>query len=249
MWTDTHCHLQYDGIPSDALERAQGAGVDRVICIGTDAEHSRQAIEMAASAPPGTVWASVGVHPHDATQGVDELLGLLDQPRVVAVGESGLDYHYDHSPRDVQRAMFGAQIALARIHDLALIVHTRSAWDDTFTMLRVERVPERLVFHCFTGGPLEARRALEMGAYLSFSGIVTFKNASAVREAAQMCPLDRLLVETDAPYLAPVPYRGKVNEPAHVAVVGAAVAAVRGADEDAIAHATSANATKVFDLR
>ncbi len=248
MWTDSHCHLQYDGIPTDALERAEMAGVGRIICIGTDADQSRRAIELAAAAP-GRVWATVGVHPHDASQGVDELLDLVEAPGVVGVGESGLDYHYDHSPRDVQRAMFAAQIALARIHDRALVVHTRSAWDDTFAVLRVEGVPERVVFHCFTGGPIEARRALDMGAYLSFSGIVTFKHAGEIREAAAMCPLDRLLVETDAPFLAPVPHRGKVNEPAHVAVVGAAVAAARGASETEIAEATSANATEVFKLR
>ncbi len=248
MWTDTHCHLQYEGMPPDALERAQAAGVDRVICIGTDADHSRRAIEMATTAPAGRVWATVGVHPHDAIQGTDGLLELIDRPEVVAVGECGLDYHYEHSPRDVQRAMFAAQIALARIHDGALVVHTREAWDDTFAVLRVEGVPDRLVFHCFTGGRVEAKRALDLGGYLSFSGIVTFKNAGEVREAAAMCPLDRLLVETDAPYLAPAPHRGVVNEPAYAAVVGAAVAAARGADEEQVAAATSRNATEVFKL-
>ncbi|MCA1691167.1 MAG: TatD family hydrolase [Actinobacteria bacterium] len=248
MWTDTHCHLQYDGIPEGALERAKAAGVDRIVCIGTDADHSRQAIQVAADAPPGRVWASVGVHPHDATQGLDDILPLLDAPRVVAVGECGLDYHYEHSPRDVQLAAFAAQIALARVHDLALVVHTREAWDDTFAMLRVEGVPDRLVFHCFTGGPEEARKALQLGGYLSFSGIVTFKKAEDIREAAALCPPDRLLVETDAPYLAPVPHRGAVNEPAHVALVGAAVAAVRNAPEEDVAVATSANAATVFKL-
>ena len=249
MWTDTHCHLQYDGVPVEALERAWAAGVDRIICIGTDADHSRRAIEVAASDPAGRVWATVGVHPHEAKHGTDEILPLMDAPRVVAIGECGLDYYYEHSPRDVQRAAFAAQIALARIHNLALVVHTRDAWDDTFAILQVEKAPERLVFHCFSGGPAEAKRALELGAYLSFSGILTFKKAEDVREAAAMCPLDRLLVETDSPYLAPVPHRGAVNEPAHVAVVGAALAALRTESEEELAAQTSSNATKVFNLR
>jgi TatD DNase family protein len=248
VWTDSHCHLQYEGIPADALDRAEAAGVDRVICIGTDPDQSRRAIEVAVNAPPGRVWATVGVHPHDARQSLDDILPLVDAPRVVAIGECGLDYHYDHSPRDVQRGAFAAQIALARIHELALVVHVREAWEDALAILAVERVPERLVFHCFTGGREEARRALDMGGHLSFSGIVTFKKADDVREAAAFCPSDRLLVETDAPYLAPVPHRGRVNEPAHAAVVGAALASLRQTDEEELAARTSANATKVFKL-
>ena len=247
MWTDTHCHLQYDRMPPDAAERAVAAGVERMVCIGTDAEQSKQAIALAAGSPR-RVWATVGVHPHDATQGLDALLPLLDSPGVVAVGECGLDYHYDHSPRDVQRAAFAAQIALARIHDHALVIHTREAWDDTFELLFTETMPERTVFHCFTGGPEEARRALRMGAYLSFSGIITFKNAEDVREAVALCPPDRLLIETDSPFLAPVPHRGQPNEPALVPVVGAAVAAIRGVSEEEVAALTSANATTVFKL-
>lgn len=248
MWTDTHCHLQYEGIPAGALDRAAAAGVDRVVCVGTDPGQSQQAIELAA-AEKGRVWATVGVHPHDAKDGTDGLLPLLDVAGVVAVGECGLDYHYEYSPRDLQRAAFAAQIGLARIHDLALVVHTREAWDETFAILTDEVPPERTVFHCFTGGPSEARRALELGAYLSFSGILTFKNAEDIRAAVAMCPRDRLLVETDAPFLAPVPHRGEPNEPAYVAVVGAAVAALRRESEEEVAARTSANATKVFDLR
>ncbi|HVL26559.1 MAG TPA: TatD family hydrolase [Acidimicrobiales bacterium] len=248
MWTDTHCHLQYEGLPADALARAAAQGVDRIVCVGTDPTTSKEAIDAAAAAP-GRVWATVGVHPHEAKQGTDGILALLDEPGVVAVGECGLDYHYDHSPRDVQRAVFAAQIGLARVHDKALVVHTREAWDETFEILRTEGVPDRLVFHCFTGGPEEARLALEMGAYLSFSGIVTFKNADGIRAAAAKCPANRLLVETDAPYLAPVPHRGASNEPAHAAVVGAALASLRGESEERIARVTSANATEVFRLR
>jgi len=249
VWTDSHCHLQYPGLPDAFFERAAAAGVDRMICIGTDAEQSRAAIDIAAAAPPGRVWATVGQHPHEARHGTDGLLPLLDQPGVVGVGECGLDYYYDHSPRDVQRAAFAAQVGLARIHDLTLVIHTRDAWSDTFAILDAEGVPERVVFHCFTGGPAEAGLAVELGAYLSFSGILTFKKADALREAARRCPADRLLVETDAPYLAPEPHRGQANEPALVAVVGEALAAVRGVEPEEMARVTSRNATEAFRLR
>jgi TatD DNase family protein len=227
-WADNHCHLPYEGLEDVAAEvaAARAVGVERFVSVGTDAKQSAVAIEV-ARAHDG-VWATVGLHPHDAVQGVETIVSLLDAPEVVAVGECGLDYHYDHSPRDVQRAAFAAQIALAHERRLALVVHTREAWDDTWSILDAEGVPERTVFHCFTGGPDEARRCLDLGAFLSFSGIVTFKAADDVRSAAALCPLDRLLVETDAPYLAPVPHRGAVNRPAYVPLVGAAVAAAKG---------------------
>src|SRR3954451_5434429 len=226
MWADSHCHLQYEGITADALARAAEAGVGRIICVGTDAPQSEKAIEVARD-HPDTVWATVGLHPHDAKNGVEGIVALLGAPEIVGIGECGLDYHYDHSPRDIQREAFAAQIGLANQHGLALVIHTREAWDDTFAILAAVGVPERTVVHCFSGGPAEARRALEDGAHLSFSGIVTFRNAGDVREAAELCPLDRLLVETDAPFLAPVPYRGRPNTPAFVPVVGEAVAAVK----------------------
>jgi TatD DNase family protein len=247
MWADSHCHLQYQGIAADALARAAGAGVGRVVCVGTDAPLSAQAVEV-ARAHPGTVWATVGLHPHDASQGTDGIVGLLGEPEVVAVGECGLDYHYDHSPRHVQRHAFAAQVALAHERDLALVIHTREAWDDTFDILGAEGVPARTVFHCFTGGPAEARRALDVGASLSFSGIVTFNNAGDLRAAAALAPLDRILVETDAPYLTPVPHRGTPNEPAYVALVGAAVAAARGVGADEVEAATWANTAALFRL-
>jgi TatD DNase family protein len=245
-WTDSHCHVPYEGVGVDVIADAQAAGVERLITVGTDAAQSRAAID-AAAAHDG-VWATVGLHPHDASNGVDTIVGLLDAPRVVAVGECGLDYHYDHSPRPQQRDAFAAQIQLARQRDLALVIHTREAWDDTFSILAAEGVPERTVFHCFTGGPDEARRCLDLGAVLSFSGIVTFKAADDVRAAAALTPLDRLLVETDAPYLAPVPHRGKRNTPAWVPDVGAGVAAVKDVDVDTIAAATWENAERVFRL-
>ncbi|MEN3314872.1 MAG: TatD DNase family protein [Acidimicrobiaceae bacterium] len=246
-WTDSHCHLQYEGLPTDALDRAEAAGVTRMVCIGTDGPQSARAVEVARS-HPGRVWATVGLHPHDAVNGVDTIAGSLGAPEVVGIGECGLDYHYDHSPRDTQRRVFAAQVALAHEHDLALVIHTREAWDDTFAVLAAEGVPGRTVFHCFSGGPTEARRALDTGAHLSFSGILTFKKADDVRQAAALAPLDRVLVETDAPYLTPVPHRGAPNHPAFVALVGAALARARGCDVAAVEEATWANATAVFGL-
>ena len=246
LWTDSHCHLDPDDAGA-ALAEARAAGVDRVVCVGTDEAHSRAAVAVAVA--HDGVWATVGLHPHDAVAGVDWVDGLLGQPRVVAVGECGLDYHYDHSPRPVQREVFAGQVALAHRHDLALVIHTREAWDDTFAILEAEGVPDRTVFHCFTGGADEARRALDLGAHLSFSGIVTFKAAGDVRAAAALCPLDRLLVETDSPFLAPVPHRGRPNQPSLLPVVGAAVAAVKGVDVDRVEAATWAAAEAVFELR
>jgi TatD DNase family protein len=247
MWADSHCHLQYEGITDDALAAAVAAGIGRIICVGTDAPQSEKAIEVARD-HPGTVWATVGLHPHDAKNGVDGIVGLLGAPEVVGIGECGLDYHYDHSPREVQREAFATQIRLAHEHDLALVIHTREAWDDTFAILRAEGVPERTVFHCFTGGPEEARRCLDLGTSLSFSGIVTFKTAGDVREAAALAPLDRILVETDAPFLTPVPHRGRPNGPAYVPIVGAAVAAAKGLRVEDVEAATWANTAALFAL-
>jgi TatD DNase family protein len=246
MWTDSHCHVPWEGLEdADAvLADARAAGVGRFVSVGTDATTSAAAIEVARR--HGDVLATVGLHPHDASKGVDTVVALLDDPEVVAVGECGLDHHYDHSPRDAQRDAFAAQVALAHERRLALVVHTREAWDDTFDVLAAEGVPPRTVFHCFTGGPAEARRALDAGAHLSFSGIVTFKGAQDVRDAALLCPLDRLLVETDSPYLAPVPHRGERNRPALVALVGAAVAAAKGLEPAAVEAATTANFELVF---
>ena len=182
-----------------------------------------------------------------------EELHLLPAPARTPAGyrtydPSVLDYHYDHSPREVQREAFAAQIALAHEHGLALVIHTREAWDDTFDILAAEGVPERTVFHCFTGGPTEARRGLDAGASLSFSGIVTFKTAGDVREAAALAPLDRILVETDAPYLTPAPHRGTPNGPAFVALVGAAVAAAKAVPVEDVEAATWANCAALFGL-
>lgn len=246
-WTDSHCHIPYEGVGVEAIAAAQAAGVARLVTIGTDAERSAAAIEVART--HDGVWATVGLHPHDAVQGVDSLVPLLDAPEVVAIGECGLDYHYEHSPRAVQKEAFAAQIQLARERDLALVIHTRAAWDDTWAILDAEGTPERTVFHCFSGGAAEARLALDRGAYLSFSGIVTFKNATDVREAAALCPLDRLLVETDAPYLAPVPHRGQPNTPAWLPAVGAGVAAAKGVLVEDVETSSWEAAERVLGLR
>ena len=244
MWTDAHCHIPYEGVGEDVIDEAKADGVDRLVTVGTDLGSSHAALDVARRHEG--VWSTAGLHPHDAVMGLDGIEALLGEPEVVAVGECGLDYHYDHSPRSLQREVFAAQIALARAHDLALVIHTREAWEDTFAILESEGVPERTVFHCFTGGPDEARRALGIGASLSFSGIVTFKTADDVRAAAALCPLDRMMVETDSPYLAPVPHRGDRNRPAWVPLVGAALAAVKGVDVAMVEGATSVTAERVF---
>ncbi|MEX1218577.1 MAG: TatD family hydrolase [Acidimicrobiales bacterium] len=249
-WTDDHCHL---GDGSDrwpeaeaTIAEARAAGVMRMITVGCDLESSKLARDVAAA--HDGVWATAGVHPHDASGGIDGIVALLSDPNVVAVGECGLDYHYEHSPRDVQKIVFAAQIALAHEHDLALVVHTREAWDDTFAMFASEGMPPRTVIHCFTGGPEEAERCLELGAWLSFSGIVTFPGAPEVLEAARICPLDRLLVETDSPFLAPVPHRGKPNRPALLPVVGTAIADAKGISVADVADVTWKNTEFVYRL-
>jgi TatD DNase family protein len=249
-WVDSHCHVPYRegrfAIEESVLDEARAAGVAAFVTVGTDRDQSLAGIDVAARHPD--VWATVGLHPHDAKNGTASVVDLLDRPRVVAVGECGLDYHYDHSPRPVQQAAFAEQVGWANQRDLALVIHTRSAWDDTFDVLAEVGVPERTVFHCFSGGPDEARRALEVGGHLSFSGIVTFPGAPEVRAAAALCPADRLLVETDAPYLAPVPHRGRSNTPAWVPVVGAAIAATRNEPVEVVEQMTAANARRLFVL-
>jgi TatD DNase family protein len=270
-WFDSHCHLQDTYRPGgdDALHvvaDAAAADVVGLVCVGTDAQTSQQAVAFVdevrqatrsgAASVPGDfgVWATIGLHPHDASNGLAEVERLAEETSsarpglVVAVGECGLDYHYDHSPRPAQREMFAAQVALARRLALTLVVHTRDAWDDTFDILSGGDRPDRVVLHCFTGGPDEARRCLDLGAFLSFSGIVTFKTADDVRAAVALCPVDRLLVETDAPFLAPVPHRGENNRPALVPVVGEAVAAVKGMTPGEIAASSMDAARRAFAL-
>jgi TatD DNase family protein len=245
-FTDSHCHLPSAGGDA-AIADARSEGVARLITIGTDAAESAAAIAVAER--HDDVWATVGVHPHEARYGVDGIRALLGDDRsrkVVAVGECGLDYHYDHSPRDEQRVVFAEQIELAHRLDLALVVHTREAWDDTFAILDECGVPARTVFHCFTGGAEEAGRCLDRGAFVSFSGIVSFPKATDVREAAAIVPDDRLLIETDAPYLAPVPHRGRPNRPALLPSVATAVASARRVAVEQVAASTWSAADLAF---
>ncbi|HEX5614008.1 MAG TPA: TatD family hydrolase [Acidimicrobiia bacterium] len=254
-WIDSHCHLQLGSSAGDVaaaeaqVARAVAAGVTTMVCVGTDLETSRHALDLAAR--HHEVYATVGLHPHDASKlsvewGQLEVLAHAD--RVVGVGEAGFDLYYEHSPRAEQEHAFRFQIHLAKRLDRTLVIHSRDAWDDTFRVLDDEVPPDRTVFHCFTGGPAEAERALALGAYLSFSGIVSFANADDLRAAAAVTPADRMLVETDAPFLTPVPHRGRENEPAYVVHVGAALAAARDEPVAAVAECTSANARRAFGL-
>ena len=257
MWVDSHCHLQLEigearFSPDDAdaqVQRAREAGVEWMVCVGTGLETSKQALDLASKYDD--VYATVGLHPHDATNlhdAFDGLAALAGADRCVAIGEAGFDLHYEHSPHAEQEAAFRRQIRLATEVSRPLMIHSRNAWDDTFRVLDDEGVPTRTIFHCFTGGPGEARKALDRDCYLSFSGIVSFKSADDIRAAAALAPAERVLVETDSPYLAPVPHRGKPNEPAFVAIVGAALAAARGVEVSEIADVTRANAMRVFGV-
>ena len=245
-YTDSHCHL-YDtrGVPvAEVLDAARAAGVTTMINVGCDAATIEMAIDVAAA--HDGIFATAGLHPHEAKHGVDTILQFLDDPNIVAIGECGLDYFYEHSPRPAQREAFAAQIQLAHEHSLPLVIHTRDAWPETFDILDAEGVPPRTIFHCFTGGPQEARQCLDRGAYLSFSGIVTFKTATELHEAARLCPIERMLAETDSPYLAPVPHRGRPNQPAYVVNVVSALADLRGVPIDDVRAATVENACLAF---
>jgi TatD DNase family protein len=250
LWIDTHCHVHDERIPGGtaaALDAARTAGIGAMVTVGCDRPTSLAALEVAAN--HDDVYATIGLHPHDADQGVDTIRDLIADhapDSIAAIGEAGLDYYYEHSPREIQRTVFGEQIDLAHEYDLPLVIHSRDAWDDTFAVLTAHGTPASTIFHCFTGGPGELERALDIGAWISFSGIVSFANATDVRAAAQRCPMDRMLLETDSPYLAPVPHRGKTNQPAWVAAVGAAVAELTGLDIEQVAAETAASARRAF---
>jgi TatD DNase family protein len=258
FWTDAHCHLQDQFLSDDmvaksaqaTLERAYNNGVDRVVVIGTDAVTSGEALAITGLESPVEVYATVGLHPHDASHDIEPILELAraGHPRLVGIGECGFDYFYEHSPRSAQRSAFVTQIALAKELNLALVVHTRDAFDDLCDVFKSDGAPPRTVIHCFTGTPDDAERCLELGCDISISGVVTFKNADALRDATRLVPLSRLHVETDSPFLAPVPHRGRVNEPAFVSVVGQFVAELRGDDVETMRAATSANSARLFKL-
>ena len=254
-WIDAHCHLDDVGrgdpaAVASAVERARAAGVETMVTIGTDLATSRAAVAIAGSRDE--VWAAVGVHPHEASAmdgaTLSDIADLAEHPKVVAIGEIGLDYFRDLSPRDLQRGAFREQLALAAALGMAVVIHMRDAHDDVFAILAEAGPPERLVFHCFSGGPEDARRGLDLGGYISFAGNVSYRSAGVLRDAAAAVPPDRLLVETDSPYLAPMPHRGKPNEPALLPAVGAAIAAAVGRPVEEIAAATAANAKRVFGL-
>src|SRR5262249_47339593 len=248
MWVDSHCHLQLEG-GAEHVARARDAGVDWMVCVGTDLETSEAALALAAEFP--AVYGVAGLHPHEASKLAvewDLLEPLAVSDACVGVGEAGFDLYYEHSPRDEQETAFRFQIRLAKRIDKPLVIHSRDAWDDTFRVLDDEGVPARTVFHCFTGGPQEAKAALERGCHLSFSGIVSFKNAGDLREAARIAPSARILVEPAAPSPTPEPHRGKPNEPAYVSLVGDALARARGVAPEEVAELTRANAARVFGV-
>ncbi len=253
MLIDSHCHLDFPDLAQERdaiLARAKAAGVDLMVTIST---RVRRFDEVRAIAEAhAEVFCSVGTHPHhtaeepDVTQ--EELVALARHPKVVAIGEAGLDYHYDRSPRVDQEKGFRTHIAAAQATGLPLVIHAREADDDVARILEEETAKGAFPFvlHCFTGGAELARRGVALGGYVSFSGVLTFKNSAALRDIAQHVPLDRLLVETDAPYLAPEPLRGRTNEPANVVHTAGQLAAVRGLGAGAIAQATTENFFRVF---
>ena len=256
---DSHCHIagqEFAGDLDAVVSRARAAGLQGALTIlaADDDVELRQASAVQRLWPE--VRFSIGIHPHAAGKFAESPAGaaaaveaaIASQPGARAVGEIGLDYHYDFAPRDAQHAVFRAQIALARQRRLPLVIHTREAEDDTFAILAEERAGEvPVVFHCFTGNLATARRVLDAGYDLSLAGIVTFPRAAELKEVAAFVPLDRLLVETDSPYLAPVPHRGKRNEPAHVALVADHVASLRGDTPERIREATTATFHRIFN--
>jgi TatD DNase family protein len=254
---DSHCHLDSERFAEDqaeVIERAFAAGVERMMCIGTgdgppDIEGAVRIADRYEK-----IYATVGVHPHDASKYDDgvgsRLAELLKHRKVLALGEIGLDYHYDHSPRDIQQAAFIDQMRIAADARMPIVIHTREAWDDTFALIEQHWKPTGLggIMHCFSGGPAEAQRSLDLGFHLSFSGIVTFPKSVDIQAAAYLCPDDRLLIETDAPFLAPAPHRGKRNEPAFVAHTAAKLAELRSVPVTEIVRVTTANFRSLTSL-
>ena len=253
MFIDSHCHLNYKGLIEDqqnVLERARASGIDLMLNIATRESEWDAVLDTAIRAPD--VWATVGIHPHEADEhphiDTAKLVARAAHPRVVGIGETGLDYYYDHSDRDRQRSSFRSHIVAARETGLPLIVHTRDAEEDTLAVMRdeMEKGAYTGVIHCFTASGAFADAALELGFYISISGIVTFKSAKDLQETAARLPIDRLLVETDSPFLAPVPHRGRPCEPAFVADTAKFLANLRGESLEDLAAATSANFRTLF---
>jgi TatD DNase family protein len=251
MLVDSHCHLDFSDFaaePEAIIARARSAGVETMLTISTRLDQF-DGVRAIAESHDG-IWCSVGVHPHEATDHAalapQQLVALAVHPKVVGIGETGLDFHYDLSPRDIQERVFRAHIGASRDTGLPLIIHAREADREVAQILDEERPPPG-VMHCFSSGRALAEAAIALGFYISISGIVTFRNAADLRAIVRDLPLDRLLVETDAPYLAPVPYRGKRNEPAFIAATAAAVAELKGIELQHLAEMTSANFFRLFD--
>jgi len=252
MLVDSHCHLDFETFAAEldaVVDRARAAGVCACLTIGTRLTEFPRVRSIAERYP--NTWCSVGVHPHEAKDEVvsaSELVDCARHPKVVGIGETGLDYYYLHSPKEQQIACFREHIAAARETGLPLIVHTRDAEDDTIAILEDEMARGRFggLIHCFTGSERLAKAALDLGLLISVSGIVTFKKSGALRDVVSQVPLERLLVETDAPYLSPVPHRGKRNEPAFVAHTAAFLASLKGVDAEQLAQATTANFFNLF---
>ncbi len=258
MLIDSHSHLddpRYDLDRDAMIGRAQAAGVTALVTIGCDLATSQAAVALAERYP--FIYSTVGVHPHEVKHISDgwyeDLRRLAGHSKVVAYGEIGLDYHYDHSPRDVQRTRFREQVNLGRELRLPLVIHTREAQEDTIKILKEEKAAEvGGVFHCFSGDAWLAKDALDLGFYVSFSGVITFRSATMLRDIAKWVPMDRILVETDCPYLTPVPHRGKRNEPANVKLVAEMIAEVKRSDQrmtvEEVGQITSENARRVFRM-
>jgi TatD DNase family protein len=253
MLIDSHCHLEYKGLVEDqagVLERARAAGVGGFLSISTRQREWEQVIATAER--ESDVWASVGIHPHEADGHADlgeaALLAATSHPKVIAIGETGLDYYYDHSDRETQKALFRRHISVARQTGLPIIIHTRDAEDDTAAILseEMEQGAFPALIHCFTASADFARIVLDLGLTISLSGIVTFKNAKDLQEIAAQLPEDRILVETDAPFLAPIPHRGRTCEPAFTADTARFVAGLRGQTPEALAETTTRNFFKLF---
>lgn len=253
MLVDSHCHLDFPHLSDqldDVLARARDAGVGTLVTICTRVRNFDSVLAIAVA--HDNVFCSVGTHPHNADEerdiALEEIVSLARHPKVVAIGEAGLDYHYDNAPREDQQKGFRTHIAAARETGLPLVIHTRDADEDTARILEEEmaRGPFTAVLHCFTAGAGLARRGVELGLYVSFSGVLTFKKADALREIAANIPMDRVLVETDAPYLSPEPKRGRKNEPANVIHTAAKLAEVKGVADQEIARVTTANFHRLF---
>lgn len=250
MWFDSHCHLHLcedNGTVDEVVGRARAAGVTDMLTVGIEVGSSRRSVEIASRLG---VRAAVGVHPNSATEWNDsaeaELRELLSDEVVAAVGESGLDFYRDYAPADAQRVAFAAHIDLAKTFSKALVIHTRDSLTEALELLEEVGPPERFIFHCWSGDEEQLESALRLGAHISFAGNVSFKNAANLRIAAAAVPDDRLLVETDSPYLSPEPHRGKPNEPRQVSFVGLAVAEARGVPPSTVAELTTRNAAAVF---